>query len=100
TAGTHTVRAVLSPQCGDPCEKSYTFTVTEEEVNQCEAGTVTLPAMPLKIGDELTLNLTSTAAGGLPGTPDWTATGGNPSRGTGTTFRTRYCTPGTFTIGW
>jgi hypothetical protein len=100
TPGTHTVRAVLSPQCGDPCEHSFSFTVTPHEVDQCEAGTVTLPSMPLKIGEGLTLNLASTSTLGLPGTPLWTATGGNPTTGTGTTFTTRYCTPGTYTIRW
>ncbi len=98
--GLHNLTAQVSPKCGDPCSKSITVTVREDEIPQtCDAGT---PLVPLThpAGEELKLGLVFIES--IP--PDeeitWEVTGATPARGTGTSFKFAFCTPGLQTVRW
>lgn len=99
--GPHTVLAQLSPKCGDPCSKTVSITVTDEEINACDPGelSLTIPGQGFNVGETVTLGLLG-LSGPIQGEVEWTIPGATPSSGRGLPFNTRFCQPGDFEISW
>lgn len=99
--GTHTVLAQLSPKCGDPCSKTVSITVTDEEVKACDPGGLSLiiPGQGFNVGESVSLDLLG-LSGPMQGEVEWTVRGATPSSGRGMPFRTRFCQPGEFEVSW
>lgn len=91
-AGDHAVRAVLAPACYEESVRAVSVTIREEEV--CELRPLALPAAGLTAGVKITFGPFQHT----PGTVEWIAPGGTPASGTGETFTTVFCEPGTFTL--
>ena len=98
--GLHNLTAQVSPKCGDPCSKSITVTVGEDEIPKtCDAGT---PLVPLThpAGKELSLGLVFIESEAPAEEITWEVTGATPARGTGLDFKFTFCTPGLQTVRW
>ena len=100
-AGTHTVLAQLSPKCGEPCSKTVSITVTEEEVKACDPGFLSLivPEPGFGVGETVSLNLLG-LSGPIEGEVEWTVVGATPPSGRGLPFSTRFCQSGEFEVRW
>ncbi|MBN9693982.1 MAG: Ig-like domain-containing protein [Verrucomicrobia bacterium] len=99
--GTHTVLAQLSPKCGDPCSKTVSITVTDEEVKACDPGGLSLiiPGQGFNVGESVSLDLLG-LSGPIQGEVEWTVQGATPATGRGMPFNTRFCQPGEFEVNW
>ncbi len=98
--GNHTVTAKLTPECGDPCEQSVTFNVSQNELPVCHAGFIPAHAPPFKRGEPILLNLQDTDGSPILGDVEWTATAGTPNRGSSIPAQIRFCTPGRHRVDW
>jgi len=98
--GLHNLTAQVSPKCGDPCSKSITVTVGEDEIPQtCDAGSA-IVELTYPAGQEVRLGLVFIESEPPPEEITWEVTGATPARGTGLDFKFTFCTPGPQTVRW
>ncbi len=98
--GLHNLTAQVSPKCGDPCSKSITVTVGEDEIPKiCDAGAA-IVELTYPAGQEVRLGLVFIESTPAPEEITWEVTGGTPARGTGLDFKFTFCTPGPQTVRW
>src|SRR5207244_1530387 len=110
TGGTPPYSGTGSQTVTEPAKGTYTVSFTVRDMNQASATgstTVTVSSQPLMLtascpstgtAGKPVMCTASTTGGSSPVTISWTATGGSPASGTGTSFTTSFAVKGSYSI--